>query len=237
VNLSTTLQDHSGTVVYEKSKVLSDYLTSAQFAEIKEKCFAIEGRLAAVPGQYELHVTLTNNLTKQSFTQTRSIIVPDFHHALSMSEVVFLSTEAPERSPDAVVPFAFAGFKLRPVGSDNIAIEPGTPLRVIFQLWENPAPPASLQGKRLNITYIVGHLSSALKKQDEQTVERTSFDASGNLLVGRDIDTTDLPPGNYRLVVRVNDPETHETTAEALNFQIIGTDVFQLWTIAFIDKQ
>jgi GWxTD domain-containing protein len=237
VNLSTRLQDSSGKVVYEKNGDLSDYLTSAQVADLKDKCFAIEGRLAAAPGQYQLQVTLTNKLTKQSFTQTRSIIVPEFHHALSMSQVMFLSTEAPPRSRDAIAPFTFAGFKLRPVGSDKIAIKPATPLRAIFQLWDNPAEPASLQGKKLNITYVVGHLSSSVRKQEEQTVERSSFDANGNLLVGRDIDTTDLPPGNYRLVVRVNDPETHETTAEALNFQIIGTDVFELWTIAFIDKQ
>jgi GWxTD domain-containing protein len=231
VNLSETLKDTSGNVVYEKSRELSDYLTAAQTADIKEKCFGIEGRLVAAPGQYQLRIVLTNNLTKQSFTQTRRIIVPDFSHALSMSQVMFLSTEAPAHNGGAISPFTFAGIKLQPLGSDNVAIKPGTPLRVLFQLWENPAPPASLQGKKLNITYLIGHLSSSVKKQEEQMVERSSFDVNGNLLIGRDIETTDLPPGNYRLVVRVSDPETHDTTAQALSFQLISTDIFQLWTV------
>ena len=231
ITLSTTLLDPVGKAVYEKNRELSDYLTAAQLPDIEGKCLGVEGRLTAAPGEYQLRVVLTNNLTKQSVTQTRTVRVPDFHHALSMSQVMFLSTENPGRDPDATSPFTFSGIKLNPIGSDNIAIKPGSPLRLIFQVWENPAPPASLQGKKLNIAYVVGHLSSSVRKQDEQLVERNSFDANGNLLIGRDIETTNLPPGNYRLVVRVDDPETHETTTQALSFQIIGTDVFHLWTI------
>jgi GWxTD domain-containing protein len=232
ITLSTTLLDATGKAIYEKNRELSDYLIATQKSDIEGKCFGVGGRLTAPPGTYQLHVVLTNNLTKQSFTQSRPIIVPNFHHALSMSQVMFLSAEKPGHSLNAASPFTFSGIKLNPMGSDNIAIKPGTPLRVLFQVWENPAPPETLQGKKLNVTYVVGHLSSSVKKQDEQTLERSSFDMNGNLLVGRDIDTTDLPPGNYRLVVSVNDPETHETAAQALGFQIISSDVFQLWTIA-----
>jgi len=237
VNLTATLLDSTGKAVYENSRELSDYLSAAQVSEVQGKCFGIEGRVTAAPGQYQLHVVLTNNLTKQSVTQTRAVIVPEFHHALSMSQVMFLSAQNPGRDPSTAAPFTFSGIRLNPIGSDNIAIKPGTPLRLIFQLWENPAAPASLEAKKLNINYIVGHLSSSVKKQDEQTIDRGTFDTSGNLLVGKDIDTTDLPPGNYRLVVRVTDPETHETTSQALGFQIISTDVFSLWTITAKDSK
>ncbi|HEY7414122.1 MAG TPA: GWxTD domain-containing protein, partial [Ktedonobacteraceae bacterium] len=208
INLTASLLDSSGKAVYENNRELSDYLSAAQVAEVQGKCFGIEGRVAAAPGQYQLRVVLTNNLTKQSVTQTRTVIVPEFHHALSMSQVMFLSTQNPERDPSAVAPFTFSGIRLNPIGSDNIAIKPGTPLRLVFQLWENPAAPVTLEAKKLDINYIVGHLSSSVKKQDQQTIDRSTFDTNGNLLVGKDIDTTDLPPGNYRLVVRVTDPET-----------------------------
>jgi len=231
IGLTATLLDPAGKVVHENNRDLSDYLSAAQVDEVQGKCFGVEGRVSAAPGQYQLRVVFTNQLTKQSFTQTRPIIVPEFHHALSMSQVLFLATENPKRDSDAASPFTFSGIKLSPLGSDNIAIKPGTPLRLLFQVWEDPASPASLEAKKLDVMYIVGHLSSSVRKQEEQTLERSSFDPNGNLLVGRDISTTDLPPGNYRLVVRVTDPETHETSTQALGFQIIDADVFRMWTI------
>jgi GWxTD domain-containing protein len=231
ISLVETLLDPAGKVVNEKNRDLRDYLTAEQEDGVQGKCFGVEGRISAAPGQYQLRVVFTNELTKESFTQTRAIIVPDFHHALSVSQVMFLATGNPTRSTDPASPFTFSGIKLNPLGSDNIAIKPGTPLRLLYQVWENPAPPASLQQKTLDVTYLVGHLSSSVKKQEQQTLDRSSFDPNGNLLVGRDIDTTDLPPGNYRLVVRVTDPETHETTTQALGFQIISSDAFQMWTV------
>src|ERR1700757_4178069 len=89
ITLNTTLLDPAGKTIYEKNRELSDYLNGAQLPDIEGKCFGVEGRLTAAPGEYQLHVVLTNNLTKQSFTQSRPVIVPDFHHALRMSQVMF----------------------------------------------------------------------------------------------------------------------------------------------------
>jgi hypothetical protein len=200
-------------------------------AEIKEKCFGVEGRVGATPGAYQLHVIVTDKITNRSFTQTRPVRVPEFHHALSMSQVMFLATENPVRGASIASPFSFSGIGLKPIGSDNIAIRPGMPLRLIFQVWEDPAPPLSLQSKKLNVTYTLGHLGSSLKREEEQVMERSSFDANGNLLIGKDISTTDLPPGNYRLAIKVS-AENHETATQAISFQIIALDAFSLWTIA-----
>jgi hypothetical protein len=40
-----------------------------------------------------------------------------------------------------------------------------------------------------------------------------------------------LHPGNYRLVIRVTDPATNETTSQAINFRLIGGDRHPLWDI------
>jgi len=39
-----------------------------------------------------------------------------------------------------------------------------------------------------------------------------------------------MAPGSYRLVVKITDPETQQSTAEAVNFTLRGPDAFPLWT-------
>ena len=50
--------------------------------------------------------------------------------------------------------------------------------------------------------------------------------------MGRDLPTTDLHPGNYRLVIRVTDPESNESTTQAINFRLVGGDRQQLWSVS-----
>jgi hypothetical protein len=83
----------------------------------------------------------------------------------------------------------------------------------------------------LDVSYLIGHISASVKKEDKQVLDRGTFDPQGNLLVGKDVSTQDLPQGNYRIVVKVSDPETHESTTQALGFQIISSDAFPMWTI------
>jgi hypothetical protein len=49
--------------------------------------------------------------------------------------------------------------------------------------------------------------------------------------MGTDVPTTDLHPGNYRLVIRVTDPESNESTSQAINFRLIGGDRQLPWNL------
>jgi hypothetical protein len=104
-------------------------------------------------------------------------------------------------------------------------------LRVIYQLWEQPGSPVSLKGKTLQVSYLIGQLGVAAKKEQTQTVDRSGFDLQGNLLMGTDLPTTDLHPGNYRLVIRVTDTESNESTSQAINFRLVGGDRQQFWNL------
>jgi hypothetical protein len=84
-------------------------------------------------------------------------------------------------------------------------------------------------GKNLQVDTLIGHLGSPDKQTETGTIARDAFDANGNLLYGKDI-TQSLPPGSYRLVVKITDPETQQSTAEAVNFSLRGPDAFPLWT-------
>jgi GWxTD domain-containing protein len=231
LSVESQLLSAEGQVIYSDTQDLHDFLTPDQVDQLRSRPLAIVGRLVAVPGKYQLKVDVTNVVTKQSFAQTRGILVPAFDHTLGMSQVVFAAIAPPQRDYEQNQPFSFTGVKLPVAGADNAALTGGDPVRVIYQLWEQPDSPVSLKGKNLEISYMIGQLGVATKKEQTQTIDRSGFDPQGNLLMGTDLPTTDLHPGNYRLVIRVTDPETNESTSQAINFRLVGGDRQLLWNI------
>jgi GWxTD domain-containing protein len=231
LSVEAQLLGADGKVIYTDTQDLHDFLTKDQVDQLRLRPLAIDGRLAAVPGKYQLRVDVTNRVTKQSFAQTRGILVPAFDHTLGMSQVIFAAMAPPQRDYQQNQPFSFSGVKLAVAGADNAPLAGGDPIRVIYQLWEQPDSPVLLQGKNLEISYLIGQLGVATKKEQTQTVDRAKFDPQGNLLMGTDIPTNDLHPGNYRLVVRVTDPETRGSTSQAINFRLIGGDRRSLWNL------
>jgi GWxTD domain-containing protein len=231
LTVATELSLPDGKQIYTDSRDINGYFTSQQFAEVRNKCLGVEGRLGVAPGKYQLHLEITNKVTHQSFTQTRMVLVPDFEHSLGMSQVFFAAANNPARDLTGIKPFSFSGVKLPAIGAENTVISPGSPLRILYQLWEAPAAPETLKDKTLEVSYLIGQLGSPDKQNEKQTIARSSFNSQGNLLMGKDLSTISLHPGNYRLVIRVTDPESHESTSQALNFQISTTDSYPLWTI------
>ena len=231
LSVQSQLLSVDGKVIYTDTEDLHDFLTSDQVDKLRTRPLGIAGRLVAVPGKYQLKVDVTNLVTKQSFAQTRGILVPAFDHSLGMSQVVFSSIATPQRDYAQDQPFSFMGVKIPVAGADNVTLTGGDPVRVIYQLWEEPGSPVSLKGKNLQVSYLIGQLGVATKKEQTQTVDRSGFDPHGNLLMGTDLPTTDLHPGNYRLVIRVSDPETNESTSQAINFRLVGGDRQRLWDL------
>jgi hypothetical protein len=176
-------------------------------------------------------IDVTNLVTKQSFAQTHGVLVPAFDHNLGMSQVVFSAIAQPKRDYGQNQPFSFSGVEIPVNGADNLTVIGGDPLRVIYQLWDQPGSPVSLKGKTLEVSYMIGQLGITAKEEKTQTIDRSGFDLQGNLLMGTDLPTSDLHPGNYRLVVKITDPESNETTSQAINFRLVGGDRQQFWSL------
>ena len=218
-------------VIYTDKQELHEYLTAEQVDQLQTRPLAISGRLAAIPGKYQLRVDVTNLVTKQSFSLMRGVLVPNFDHGLGVSQVIFASLAQPQRDFEQTQPFSFSGVKIPVAGADNTDLVGGDPVRVIYQLWEQPGSPVQMKGKKLEVSYLIGQLGMADKKEQSQEIDRSGFDIHGNLLMGTDLATTDLHPGNYRLVIKVTDPESNETTSQAINFRLVGGNHRQLWNL------
>jgi GWxTD domain-containing protein len=230
LHLESELTGPDNKPIYKDTQQLQHLFTESQVGVIKDKSFGIENRLPVAPGKYQLHVTLTNDLTHQAFSQTRAVVVPTFASGLGLSRIWFASGKPPLQDSDHVFPFSLSGTKVWPLGSDNVAIPTGSPVRFLVQVWEPPVDPSAVTGKKLQVDTLIGRLGLPEKQTDTDTIARESFDPNGNLLYGKDLTPASMGPGSYRLVVKVTDTESQQSTAEAINFTFRGPDAYQLWT-------
>lgn len=233
IQVEAKLTDAAGKAISDTRQSLSDYIKEKKYLEVQGKCFGIEGRMPAAPGKYQLSLTLTNLATKQSFLQTQSVLVPDFGNRFGISQLFFADPLPPVRSVSAQEPFSFSGVRLNPIGSENASVTQGTPLRAIFQVWAPPDSPLSVQGQKLKIHYLIGKLNSPGRVEEDQEVDRGSFNEEGDLLMGKDLATDTLVPGVYRLVVKVTDEKSGSSAYQSLNFEVRDKTqpVAALWTV------
>ena len=230
VEVDAALKNRDGQVIYRDTQNLKNYLTPADVAERRQRRFALEGRLAAAPGSYTLELTVTNKVTQQAFTQSRAIVVPSFESPLNISTPMFLTLDKPNADPAGTLPFTLAGVQFAPLGSENATLPHGSPIRVLYQIWDRASSASSPAEGSLNVLYTLGQLGRPEKQQTEQVVDKKGFDHFGNLLIGKDLPTDELSPGPYRLVIQVTDPTSGVHVSQALNLNISPPRP-PLWTV------
>jgi GWxTD domain-containing protein len=230
VEVEAVLKNGSGQVIYRDVQSLMSYLTAADVAERRQRRFALEGRLPASPGAYALQLTVTNKVTHQAFTQSRNIVVPSFDTRLNLSTPMLLTLDKPNADPTGSLPFTLAGVQFAPLGSENASVPRGSPIRVLYQIWGNTPSGSSSTPGNLDVVYTLGQLGRPEKQQTTQSVDKNGFDHFGNLLIGKDLQTADLLPGPYRLVIQVTDPVDGTHASQALNLTITNPKA-PLWTV------
>jgi GWxTD domain-containing protein len=228
LEVEAVLKNREGQVIYRDTQILMNYLTAADVAERRQRRFALEGRLPASPGAYALALTVTNKVTHQAFTQSRNVVVPAFDSRLNLSTPMLLTLDKPNADPTHSMPFTLAGVQFAPIGGENASAPRGSPIRVLYQIWEAPRPTPA-QGS-LDVVYTLGQLGRPEKQQTTQSVDRRGFDRFGNLLIGKDLQTDELSPGAYRLVIQVTDPADGTHVSQALNLTITNPRP-PLWTV------
>jgi GWxTD domain-containing protein len=230
VEVEAALKNGDGQVIYRDMQDLMNYLTAADVQERRQRRFALEGRLPASPGSYTLELTVTNKVTHQAFTQSRSVVVPSFDARLNLSTPMVLTLDKPNADPSDSLPFTLAGVQFAPIGGQNATVPHGSPVRVLYQIWNKAQPSASPAQGNLEVIYTLGQLGRPEKQQITQSVDKSGFDHWGNLLIGKDLPTDQLSPGPYRLVIQVTDPVDGAHVSQAMNLTITNPRP-PLWTV------
>jgi len=233
MTLQTTVLTKDGKTVYAQNEKLGGVVTEGQASIARKKRFAAEGRLPLVPGDYQIAVTLTNDLTHVGLRETRYVVVPPLSDASwSMSNILVFSPQPPVKDAANKLPFSVAGIRFTPRGIDDVSLHASDQLRLLFQLWSKPTDPASLAGHKIKMSYAYGRLQSGQSPvSDSEEIDETDFDASGTLLTGHTISTAGLALGTYRLVITATDETTQHKAYATMPFRIVSdSEPTDLWT-------
>ncbi|MCI0623911.1 MAG: GWxTD domain-containing protein, partial [Acidobacteria bacterium] len=188
-------QSHTNRYVYE-----DDYSWK------QELPVTYEDRLPLAPGEYELDIVFRNEATQALYQQHLRVDVPTpLHEGLRLSPPVVYEEVHPGKTGNAPLPFQLSNLKFVPTLRRTFAAN--EKLSVFFQIEDPSAGPSSRSTDVLKVEFTIGSLTSRGPRQTAtQGISKRDFTSSGTVLHGKTFPLEELPPGSYRLVVKVTDP-------------------------------
>ena len=224
----------AGKPVYSQEDRLTGNLTPPQAEAARKRRFAAEARLPLAPGNYSLIVTLTNNVDKAA-TRLRSAVTvaKPKDDSVALSGLVAYRAPAPVADTENQLPFSASHFRFTPRGVQNVSIRQGDKLPVVFQLWLDPKTPSAPASEKIHLHYVFGSIASTRNDatQDDEVVDAGNRDRAGNFLTGHTLNTSELAPGAYQVVVSANREGEQKTAYATLNLQVApDAEYIDMWT-------
>ena len=233
--LRTTVVTSNGKTVYEQEDQLTGNLTSAQAEVARKKNFAAEGRVPLAPGAYTLVATLTNNLNHVAARQQASVVVPTIQsNRIGISSLLQYAYPAAVPDPTNKLPFSASKVRFTPRAAQIAIIRAGEKLPLAFQLWLDPKTSgATAPAERVHLRYVFGAVTASAESPttESEDVDAENRDKAGNLVTGRTLDTSNLPPGTYRVVVTATREAVQQPAYAAMTLHVAPADSFvDRWT-------
>lgn len=234
LTLRTEVETPDGKPVYQQEEQIKGNLTQQQAEVARKKRFAAEARLPIAAGNYKLQVTLTNNIDKTAVRQNANVIVPPLKPGIvTLSSLVAYAAPAGIPDPKDRLPFSASHFRFTPRGAQNVYIQQGEKLPLVFQLWLDPRTPASPASEKIHIRYEFGSVSAGSHEttQENEDVDAANRDEAGNFLTGHTVDTSNLFPGTYQMVVSATREGGPRAGYATLNLHVTPRDSYiSTWT-------
>lgn len=234
LSLRTAIVTRSGKSAYDQEDRLTANLTETQVEVVKQKRFGAEGRIPLAPGTYILEATLTNNVNHIAAKKRTLVMVPrTTGQELGLSPLLAYAAPSAVADADGRLPFSFSRLRFTPRGAQSVEIRQGDSLPLVFQLWLNPKSSESLPSGKVHLHYVFGTALAMHQTPTEENedVDSANRDKAGNLLTGRKLDTSELEPGNYRLVVSATREGEHKSAYASMNLTVVPPGRFvDMWT-------
>lgn len=221
--LRTTVLTEAGKRVYEQEEQLTGNLTQAQAEIARKKRFGAEARLPLEPGKYILVATLTNNLNHVAMRQRATVTVPARKSSVvGLSGLLAYTLPAAVPDPRGALPFSISRYRFSPIGTENVYLPQGHRLSLVFQLWLDPKSDAPAAPEKIHLHYVFGSITATQQQpaHEDEDVDAGNRDTAGNLLTGHALDTADLAPGSYQVVVSANRVGESRMAYATLNLHI-----------------
>ena len=193
----------------------------AQFEDQRQLLVSYEDRLPLPPGSYDLAFVFLDVVHHEYYLARRTVTVPGTPTSLKVGPLVAYDEAVQVEPGQADSPFDFFNIRFFPSARREFSV--GERLSLFFQLHSPPTGSSGSPAGKLQVEYTLGSLVDGGARQTvTQEIETRQFDAHGALLHGKQLPLGDFPPGNYRLVVKVTDPQTNLFDAQTLSFRVLA---------------
>ena len=223
VLVSANVKGPDGKLIFTDERKISKSLAETQLEDLKDKLFGYEGWLPLPPGKYKLEFRLANLVGNTAFHREVEVAVPDPHAgSLQISNLMpFSDARMIPPQTGSTEPFSGAGVKFTPLAGQETVLVQGQALKFFYQVWTPSVTGALRTGKKLQVDYVYGRLDDpASNKTIHDEIPLNQLDAGGSVINGKQIPTTELSPGNYRLAMTLRDPESGAKAYGALTFAV-----------------
>lgn len=235
VELRTNVLTTDGRPVYQQDDEMTAKVSDRGAAVARQKRFGAETQLPLAPGKYDIVATMTNNLNHVATRQHIAVTVPEPKvGTIGISPLLAYGAPAATPDPNGVLPFSASKVRFTPRGAQTVTIRAGERVPLVFQLWLDPkaaAPEGS--GGKIHLRYVFGSVAASHESAttENEEIDSTNHDAAGNLVTGHTVDTSQLTPGTYRLVVGANWDGSAQTAYEALTLRVVpASEQVDAWT-------
>jgi GWxTD domain-containing protein len=236
VLVATKVLGADGKPIFSDEKKLSKTISPGELDEVKGKIFGYEGVLPLPPGKYKVDFQLSNLLSNVGFHREIDVAIPGPASGIQVSDLVpFMNATTVGQGVTA--PFTGAGVKFTPRVGAELRLTQGEPLRFFYQVWAPALASGGSSGKKISVDYVYGRLGAQDTKTITDEIPLNQLDPGGSVINGKQILTTELEPGNYRLVMTLHDPVSEAKIFGALNFSVNTTGTAALaWDVAADEK-
>jgi GWxTD domain-containing protein len=208
VATSYQLKSESGDVIVEDAQERAYPAFEVVEGQKRFRPFQIASRLPLVPGKYRLEVELHQKQSGKSFRGSQNFAVGS-PGALSINGPLLVASVQQAAHPDAATPFQYFGAQFHPSARRQFHSE--TPMRVLFQL-QVPA-----RAEDYEIEYLIAHAQVREARRTVTETFRAGQFRDGRILTSKAIPLTELPEGDYRVVVSLRRGGNGEPVLAAAN--------------------
>lgn len=234
LTLRSDIVTSDGKFVYTQEDQLTGKLSPAAVEIARKKRFGAEARLPLAPGSYNITSTLTNNVNKVAIRQSSAVTVPaPVASAVTLSSLLAYTKPAGIPDPRNQLPFSGSHFRFTPLGAQNVYIRQGDRLSLVFQMWLDPKTTTTAGPEKIHVHYVFGSITAShdLASQEDEDVDASNRDQAGNLLTGHTLETAELMPGAYKVVVSATREGEHKTAYATINLHVAPTQNYiETWT-------
>jgi GWxTD domain-containing protein len=180
-----------------------------------------QGRVSVHPGTFQVFFGIQNEVTKELFSFSDRLQVPDFRHSdFALSGITLAARLEPAGQASADAPFVVG--RLLVVPKMDPVYRVGSEMAYYFQVYHPGTDPATGDAS-LDLTYQFLRAAGLKKTGDlafEPAGKPTLFERQSGLVHGYSFALKGWPPGEFKLLVRVKDRVTGLTSEAEARFSV-----------------